>query len=314
MDVRPWPSRAAAQDLSKAKCFALAGLTVDPPTRRIIAGGREEVLEPRVMRVLVALDLARGKVLSRDDLIELCWDGLIVGDNAINRVISRLRAVLAELAGDRVRLETITKVGFRLVSSETPVDCNVVVPSPPFVSGPSSERAFSVDRRWLIGGATAVALVVAGAMRWKSIAAHRPDPEAVRLVERGNAVLRSARLGSTPEAIKLFGQAVKVDPEYANAWGALSSSYRHALDGYGQGELRSYPQMVASAADRALAIDPDQADALIAKATIYPEYRNWLTQEKALRALAQRFPDHWYANARLGILLREVGRFEDALT
>ena len=314
MDVRPWPSRAAAQDLSKAERFALAGLTVDPPTRRIIVGDREELVEPRVMRVLVALDLARGKVLSRDDLIALCWDGVIVGDNAINRVISRLRAVLAELAGDRVRLETITKVGFRLVSSETPVDCNVVVPSPPFVSGPSSERAFSVDRRWLIGGATAAALVVAGAMRWKSIAAHRPDPEAVRLVERGNAVLRSARLGSTPEAIKLFGQAVKVDPEYANAWGALSSSYRHALDGYGQGERRSYPQMVASAADRALAIDPDQADALIAKATIYPEYRNWLTQEKALRALAQRFPDHWYANARLGILLREVGRFEDALT
>ena len=81
MDVRPWPSRAAAQDLSKAERFALAGLTVDPPTRRIIAGDREELVEPRVMRVLVALDLARGKVLSRDDLIELCWDGLIVGDN-----------------------------------------------------------------------------------------------------------------------------------------------------------------------------------------------------------------------------------------
>ena len=117
MEVRPWPSRAAAQDLSKAERFALAGLTVDPPTRRIIAGDREELVEPRVMRVLVALDLARGKVLSRDDLIELCWDGLIVGDNAINRVISRLRAVLAELAGDAVKLETITKVGFRLIGT-----------------------------------------------------------------------------------------------------------------------------------------------------------------------------------------------------
>lgn len=71
MDVRPWPSRNPAQDLSKAESFALAGLTVDPPTRRIIAGDREELLEPRVMRVmrvLVALGLAGGKVLAGDDL------------------------------------------------------------------------------------------------------------------------------------------------------------------------------------------------------------------------------------------------------
>lgn len=313
MEVRPWPSRAAAQDLSKAERFALAGLMVDPPTRRIIAGDREELLEPRVMRVLVALDLARGKVLSRDDLIELCWDGVIVGDNAINRVISRLRAILAELTGDTVRLETITKVGFRLVSDSTKADGLATIPPPTASSVQSAEGVLSVDRRWLIAGGGAAALAAAAAIGWRFVPVHTPVPEAVRLVERGNALMRSARMGATPEAIKLFGQAVKVDPEYADGWGALSSSYRHALDGYGQGERRSYPQMVASAADRALALDADQADALIAKATIYPEYRNWLTQEKALRDLVQRFPDHWYANARLGILLREVGRFEDAL-
>ena len=43
------------------------------------------MLDPRVMQVLVALTGAAGKVLSRDDLIALCWDGRIVGDNAINR-------------------------------------------------------------------------------------------------------------------------------------------------------------------------------------------------------------------------------------
>lgn len=69
------------------------------------------------MQVLVTLAGAGGKVLSRDDLIEHCWDGRIVGDNAINRVISRLRHVLAELTGDAVRLETISKVGFRLIET-----------------------------------------------------------------------------------------------------------------------------------------------------------------------------------------------------
>ncbi len=67
------------------------------------------------MRVLVALASAKGKVLSRDDLIELCWDGQIVGNNAVDRVISRLRQVFSDLSADAVRIDTITKVGFRLI-------------------------------------------------------------------------------------------------------------------------------------------------------------------------------------------------------
>ena len=132
MEVRPWPSRAASQDLSKALPFTLGPLSVDPPTRRVSASERDAVLEPRVMRVLVALASAGGRVLSRDDLIALCWDGQIVGDNAINRVISRLRHVLAELAGERVKLETITKVGFRLVSDgDAPAKGSVEPPVSP---------------------------------------------------------------------------------------------------------------------------------------------------------------------------------------
>ena len=291
----------------------LGPLSVDPPMRTVRNAQRSEILEPRVMRVLVALGSETGTVFSRDDLITLCWDGQIVGDNAINRVISRLRRTLAELAGDAVKLETINKVGFRLVSHSQSPDRPGPEPLAPTIPLPSSSRAFNVDRRWLIGGGAAAILAVPSALAWRSASDHRPDPEAVRLLERGNTVMRSARMGSTPEAIRLFGQAVKIDPAYADAWGALSSSYRHALDGYGVGERRSYPQMVASAADRALALDPDQPDALLAKASIYPEYRNWLGQEKVLRTLVNRFPDHWYANARMGIVLQEVGRFDDAL-
>lgn len=316
MDIRPWPSRAASQDLSKALPFALGQLSVDPPTRRVSVGKRTAVLEPRVMRVLVALASAEGRVLSRDDLIALCWDDQIVGDNAINRVISRLRHVLAELAGERVKIETITKVGFRLVvEGVAPADGSVEQPvslplQPPLVD---ARRAFDVDRRWLIGAGAAAALTLSAGVGWRSISAHRPDPEAVRLMERGNVVMKSARLGTTPEAIKLYRKAVKIDPNYADGWGALAISYRHALGGYGRAERNSYPQMIRSAVDRALALDPAQPDALLARATILPEYGNWLVQEKDLRALFERFPDHWYINARLGILLREVGRFDDAL-
>ena len=66
------------------------------------------------MQVLVALAHAHGEVRSRDDLIFCCWDGTIVGDDAINRVIGKIRHIaLQEGAGFKV--ETLPRIGYRLI-------------------------------------------------------------------------------------------------------------------------------------------------------------------------------------------------------
>lgn len=123
----PWLDLSGANSpsplsLAHTPSFALGRLTVEPATRSIAADdGRTERLEPLVMQVLIVLASASGSTLSRDDLIAACWDGRIVTEDAINRVISRLRKALERLGGDEVRLETIPKVGYRLsVSTESP--------------------------------------------------------------------------------------------------------------------------------------------------------------------------------------------------
>ena len=313
MEVRPWPlTRPQAGDLSKAQSFALGPLQVEPSLRTVTAGERSETLEPRVMRVLVALADAKGAVLSRDDLITHCWDGQIVGDNAINRVTSRLRAVLAELVGDAVKLETITKVGFRLVAEESAPATPVAQPSPVQLT---AARHRPLSRRLAIGGALAIgaagAIAYAG---WPSIRPrHQPKPEALELYDRGMAIMKSAGIDTTRQAMTFYERAIAVDPEYADAWGALAIGYRHGLDGFTSEEKLAYPQLLRSAARQALALDPDQPDANLALAVVYPFYRRWHAMEPALRRLAQRFPDYWYVNAQLGILLQDVGRHEEAL-
>jgi DNA-binding response OmpR family regulator len=84
--------------LARSAAFSLGPLTIDPSTRQITDDGRSQTVEPRVMRVLVALGEKPGQVLSRDELIELCWDGQLVTDNAVTRVISLLRHALERSA------------------------------------------------------------------------------------------------------------------------------------------------------------------------------------------------------------------------
>ena len=115
MDASTRGAVAARIDLAHEPAFALGPLTVEPAYRTVRCGGREHIAEPKVMQVLSALGREPGVVLSRDDLIETCWDGRIVGDASIDRVISLIRACLREMAKDLVTLETIPRVGYRIV-------------------------------------------------------------------------------------------------------------------------------------------------------------------------------------------------------
>src|SRR5690606_37455924 len=47
-----------------------------------------------------------------EELLELCWEGRIVGDDSLNRSVSQLRKALAD--EEKVSVDTIPRVGYRL--------------------------------------------------------------------------------------------------------------------------------------------------------------------------------------------------------
>ena len=107
-------------DLARERPFGLGLLEVFPGTRQIVRDGQASTLEPRIMQVLVALARAQGEILSRNDLTDRCWNGRTVGDNAIHRALSRVREIGTELAGGSFKVETIAKVGYRLLGDYRP--------------------------------------------------------------------------------------------------------------------------------------------------------------------------------------------------
>ena len=73
--------------------------------------GKSARMQPQTLKVLVALHDKSGQVVSRDELVDRCWGGRIVGDDVINRCISLLRQFAAE-SGAVSKSETVPKSGY----------------------------------------------------------------------------------------------------------------------------------------------------------------------------------------------------------
>lgn len=105
-------------DLAQQPDFRLGGLLVSPSTGRVRGAGAERRVEPRVMEVLVVLAHAEGRTVTREQLIDACWGGRVVSDDAITRIVAKVRALGRSASPLPFELETIPKVGFRLIASD----------------------------------------------------------------------------------------------------------------------------------------------------------------------------------------------------
>jgi DNA-binding winged helix-turn-helix (wHTH) protein len=300
--------RDAAIRLADVGPFRLGELRVQPATRQLFRGDSSEILEPRVMQVLVALAQANGAVISRDELIERCWGGVVVGENAIQRVISRLRQVAATLGNGCFQLETITKVGYRIIA-------------PAGVDGEPA-RAESLappqgqwSRRLVLAGSAATTAIAAVSLYLKL----KPEPgqtsnsDAEALYDKGIAIRESGGPEQQEQAIAYFRQATRLAPDMAKAWGGLAYGYANAAYFATPEDWPNVAARCRSAAERALQLDPQDPDARTALIFLGPLYRSWGRNEVILRQVLQTDPNHRRANGLMAQTLSEVGRWRDAI-
>jgi Tol biopolymer transport system component/DNA-binding winged helix-turn-helix (wHTH) protein len=86
---------------------------------------RDEVvrhIEPKVMKVLLTLSAQQGRVVSKEELISTVWPDTFVSDDVLTRCISILRRITEDDPHTPHFIQTIPKVGYRLVApiSELP--------------------------------------------------------------------------------------------------------------------------------------------------------------------------------------------------
>ena len=138
--------------------FRIGGASIDPETREITIGGTSERIQPQPLRVLMLLHRRKGHLVTRDEIVEHCWDRRIVGDDVINRSILILRRI-AERAGG-FQIETIPKAGYRLIETDAAGSRRL----PPIGRNPIRTFAFAI---------AGLVLLLAGQAAWKSFGAER---------------------------------------------------------------------------------------------------------------------------------------------
>lgn len=289
-------------DLAHAKPFKIGSTDVRPSTREVLDGGRRELLEPLVMQVLLALSSARGETVSRDDLIDACWRGRIVTDDAISRVISRLRSLGRTFGSFEV--ETITKVGYRLMVADEPM---------------VATAAGMSRRKLMMAGGAVAAVGLAGLTAWLLDDRPREAPGAALLLQKGmdalqnNDALDLQDSGTSEEAIAFLTEATRAAPQSATAWGALALAYSSRKRVADVSERSGLDARSRAAARKALELDPAEARALGALRLLDPVYRNWLTVERADLAAVEKNPTLPILNSIMSDMLANVGRWTDAV-
>ena len=295
--------------LAHQSAFRIGPVEVRPTTRTLVRDGREQVVEPRVMQVLVVLASARGAVVSRDELVERCWSGRIVGDDAVNRILSRLRQLERGIGRGAFSVETITRVGYRLKMAD---EAEQVAPWPIHDRPPPAERdRAGVDRRQalLLG---AGALVAAGAAGWALIPGGPPRRIAEMMEQAQQALCQCTSEGQS-QAIGILQQVVVEAPDYADGWATLGITYGQAAQARARAEADGLFVRARAAGHRARLLDRDNGLALFSLSGAQPQFGHWQIFEQALAAARARRPEHKQLLFSSQWLMLSVGRHREAL-
>jgi Tfp pilus assembly protein PilF len=247
-------------------------------------------MEPLVMRLLLQLVDSQGQVLPRRELFDRLWGNAQVGDDSLNRLVGSLRRALRSTSNGKVQIETVPRVGYRLIVEPAAADV-----APP------------ITRRAIVTGGASVFLALGAAGLWR---AHRESrlADAQRWTDRGDILLRDADPLQAGDALPPLRSALEIDPNNAKALGllALTEETRANNDGStNAGETLRFAEGVARAA---LQRDPSEPHARLAMIDMTAGSLDWIEMEDRLEALRASAPANLHVLGSLTSFLQAAGR------
>jgi TolB-like protein len=147
-----------------------------------------------------------------------------------------------------------------------------------------------------------------------SVTRSRPvDPEAYNLALQGRFFVERRGQKDLERAAELFRQSAERDPGYAPAWAGLSEAYIQQAN-TGLVQVADHFRRAREAAEKALALDPQLADAHLALGWIHNRYDfDWEAADSSFRRALELEPGNAMALRRAGAQSLTLGRIKESI-
>jgi len=140
------------------------------------------------------------------------------------------------------------------------------------------------------------------------------DPKAYEFYRRGRHLWETRTKEAQEQAIEYYHRAIERDSTYAEPYAGLADAYltMYQSNFPGESEAEIYSRM-RQAAERALALDDQSADAHTSFAVALWWEKDWLGAERELRRAIELNPGHVTARHWYALLLSGMGRLEEGV-
>ena len=311
--------------------FRMEGWLVDVRLGRLSRGSGAVHLEPQVMKVLAYLASKPHEVVTKDELLRELWRDNVASDAALARCMSRIRVAFGDDPKQPRFIETIPKIGYRLIAG---------------VQQALPDNASRSGRHWLAAAAAGLLLVVVlagqftGPSSADALTGH--NKEAVEAYHKGRDQHAKYTYPFNQNAIIHFETALEIDPSFglahaglsealvqeAHYWGGerAAEALRHAqraveLEPERVESARALGKALASngfydraldAFDKVLEIDPDDWASALQSANLHFQRLDFDNAETFYLIALRSAPNLDVAMSNLGYLYLKSGNTEAA--
>ncbi len=285
-------------------------LSVDLQHQTITREGIVTKLEPMVMELFQLLIKQPNQVISKTTIMDQLWPGKFVNDEALTKLVSKLRKALGDDPKNPAYIKTVPKKGYSLLYQ------------------PAHRKKNNHSRTWvlLIPLATIVVLV----LTFDSSDNSQPTDNLQQMYDRAESHYYQYTRLENESALKLYEKIIAADPEHALSQSGLANalvqktlrwpnainepeiSHNSLTESLAAGRLKNEQATLQLAraeglALRATVLAPDNAKAHRSLGLVYAAQEKFAQAEKQYRQAIALDHNEWGALINLSELQSHAG-------